>query len=295
MYVVATPASNGIAARLARAIKADLVIVESKTFPDGETYVRVPQRLNDTVVVVHSLHPPQDSNFLKLLLVLDAVRGAGAREVVAVVPYLAYARQDKRFLEGEPVSVGVVLKSIEAAGASALVAVDIHAPKSLDQWLTIPHANAMPVPELAEYFKGKLQGDAIVLAPDAGALERAKLAASVLGVDYDYIEKRRDRVTGEVQALPKSLDVMDKTVLIVDDIISTGGTIALASKSALENGAREVYAACTHALLVSGALDKIYAAGVSDVVATDTVPSPVSKVSAVRSVIRALKEIGFIE
>ena len=292
MYVVATPASNGIAARLSAKLNGKLVVLETKTFPDGESYVRVPEPLDGTVVLVHSTHPPQDANFVKLLLAIDAVKGAGASEVVVVVPYLAYARQDKRFLEGEPVSVGVVLRSIEAVGASAFITVDVHAPRSLDEWLSIPHANAMPVPELANYFKEKLE-DGVVLAPDKGALERAEAAARVLGLSYDYLEKRRDRVTGEVRALPKTLEVKGRPVLVIDDIISTGGTIALASRSALSQGAAKVYVACTHALLVSGALDKLYAAGVEEIAATDTVPSSVSRVSAAASIVRALRELGF--
>ncbi|MEM4874507.1 MAG: ribose-phosphate diphosphokinase, partial [Thermofilaceae archaeon] len=112
----------------------------------------------------------------------------------------------------------------------------------------------------------------------------------LLGAQYDYLEKVRDRVTGEVKVVPKSLDVRGRDVLIVDDIISTGGTIAAASKSVLTEGALNVYAACTHALLVSGALDRLYAAGVREVVATDTVPSPVSRVSVAESLAKAVNE-----
>ena len=290
--MVASSSSYGLAARAARELGWRLVIAEEKKFPDGESYVKLPSKVGGYVIVVHSIAPPQDTNFLKLLILIDAVKGAGADEVIVVVPYLAYARQDKRFLEGEPISVGVVLKSIESVGADAFVTVDVHSPKSLDEWLSIPHANAMPIPELASYFK-PLMKDGVVLAPDKGAVERARIAAGILGVEYDYLEKFRDRVTGEVRITPKSVDVKGRPVLIVDDIISTGGTITLASKTVLEQGAKEVYVACTHALLVSGALDKIYCSGVKDVVATDTVPSPISKICVAPAIIRELKKMGY--
>jgi ribose-phosphate pyrophosphokinase len=288
--VIATSSSLGLAAKLSRLLSRELLVAEEKVFPDGEKYLRIPKRLEGDVLLVHSLHQPQDERFVQLLLAVDAAKGAGASRVIVVVPYFAYARQDKRFLEGEPVSVGALLKAVEAAGADALAVVDIHKPSSLDEWLRIPHFNVLPVGELAGYFRGKLR-DPVVLAPDKGALHRAQLAAQVLGAEYDYLEKSRDRVTGEVKIAPKSVDVGGRDVLFIDDIISTGGTLVAAAKEVLALGAKRVYAACTHALLVSGALDKLYAAGVEEVVATDTVPSPVSRVSVAEPIAEVVRKL----
>ncbi len=290
MTVIATSSSLGLAAKLSRLLSRELLVAEEKVFPDGEKYLRIPKRLEGDVLLVHSLHQPQDERFVQLLLAVDAAKGAGASRVIVVVPYFAYARQDKRFLEGEPVSVGALLKAVEAAGADALAVVDIHKPSSLDEWLRIPHFNVLPVGELAGYFRGKLR-DPVVLAPDKGALHRAQLAAQVLGAEYDYLEKSRDRVTGEVKIAPKSVDVDGRDVLFIDDIISTGGTLVAAAKEVLALGAKRVYAACTHALLVSGALDKLYAAGVEEVVATDTVPSPVSRVSVAEPIAEVVRKL----
>jgi ribose-phosphate pyrophosphokinase len=288
--VIATSSSLGLAAKLSRLLSRELLVAEEKVFPDGEKYLRIPKRLEGDVLLVHSLHQPQDERFVQLLLAVDAAKGAGASRVIVVVPYFAYARQDKRFLEGEPVSVGALLKAVEAAGADALAVVDIHKPSSLDEWLRIPHFNVLPVGELAGYFRGKLR-DPVVLAPDKGALHRAQLAAQALGAEYDYLEKSRDRVTGEVKIAPKSVDVDGRDVLFIDDIISTGGTLVAAAKEVLALGAKRVYAACTHALLVSGALDKLYAAGIEEVVATDTVPSPVSRVSVAEPVAEVVRKL----
>ena len=290
MTVIATSSSLGLAAKLSRLLSRELLVAEEKVFPDGEKYLRIPKRLEGDVLLVHSLHQPQDERFVQLLLAVDAAKGAGASRVIVVVPYFAYARQDKRFLEGEPVSVGALLKAVEAAGADALAVVDIHKPSSLDEWLRIPHFNVLPVGELAGYFRGKLR-DPVVLAPDKGALHRAQLAAQALGAEYDYLEKSRNRVTGEVKIAPKSVDVGGRDVLFIDDIISTGGTLVAAAKEVLALGAKRVYAACTHALLVSGALDKLYAAGVEEVVATDTVPSPVSRVSVAEPIAEAVRKL----
>ena len=290
MTIYTLDSGNGLAARIAKALGDRLVLVEKRIFPDGESYVRVSEKPEGVAIVVHSLFYPQEKRLLELLLTLEALKGLGSDTVIAVVPYVAYARQDKRFLEGEPVSIKVVLKGIEAAGADALITVDLHKPQSLDEWLEIPHLNVIPYREIAEYFRERLRNP-VILAPDKGALERAKKVAEFLGAEFDYVVKERDRVTGEVRAKPRQINVHGKDVVIVDDIISTGGTMALAAKQSLDLGASKVYAACTHAVMVKGALDKLLYSGISEVVATDTVPSPVSKISVAGSIVEGLKKL----
>lgn len=290
MTVYTLDSGNGLAARIAKLLKDRLMFAEKKVFPDGESYVRIPEKPEGAAIIVHSLSYPQEKRLMELMLAIDALKGVGADTVIAVIPYMAYARQDKRFLEGEPISIKVVLKSLEAAGADALLTVDIHKPSVLEEWLSIPSINVVPYREIAEYFREKVSSP-IVLAPDKGALDRASRVAEYIGADFDYLVKERDRVTGEVKALPKELEVRDREVIIVDDIISTGGTMSLAAKHSLERGARRVYAACTHAVMVKGALDRLLFSGIEEVVATDTVPSPVSKITIAESVAEGIKRL----
>lgn len=298
MIVVGGPAANGVDEELANLLNAKLIKVEHKIFPDGESYIRYPTtNLRDDIILVQSLYPPQDKHFVELLLMLKTAKEFGAKKVITVVPYLAYARQDKRFLEGEAISINVILEAIEHFGTDAFITVDIHNPDSLKK-LSIPYVNTSAVKPLTEYVRDKFIHDisnTIVLSPDKGGIKRARKAAQILGVSYDYIEKVRDRVTGEVKALPKELSVQGKTVFIIDDIISTGGTIALATHSVLERGAKEVYVACTHALLVKNALERMYKAGVKEVVSTVSVPSPISKVRIGNIIVEALRELRVVK
>lgn len=290
MTVYALDSSGGLAARLAACTGDKLVFVEKKEFPDGETYVRIPEKPDGVAILVGSLYPLQDKRLVEVLLATEALSALSPDGVVLVIPYLAYSRQDKRFLEGEPISVKIVLKSLEVAGAAGLVVVDVHKPSALEEHLSIPHRNVIPSREIAEYFKGKLSNP-LVLAPDAGALERARAVAEHLGAEYDYIVKERDRVSGEVRARPRSFDVKGRDVLIVDDIVSTGGTMALAAREAIRQGASGVFAACSHAVMVRGALDLMLSSGIREVVATDTVPSHVSKITVASSLVEGLRSL----
>jgi ribose-phosphate pyrophosphokinase len=288
VIVVPGPASRNLGQRIAEKLSAQVISVNLKSFPDGEYCLRFEGDLaGEEVVVVQSTGPPQDTNVMQLLLMLDAAKDLGAEKVTAVVPYLAFARQDKRFLPGEVVSAETVVKLIEACGTDQFITVNIHSEKTLNQ-LSIPAENLSAISSLAEHFKSRGLDGAFSLSPDKGAVELAEEADQVLGGGCGWLRKERDRYTGEIQVEEKSLHVKDRDVIVFDDIISSGGTIARAVKMLKTQGARRVYAACVHPLLIGEAKQKILQSGAEEIVGTDSIPSSVRRVSLAPLIAEAL-------
>jgi len=279
MKIIPGPASQGLAERTAELLGVETVPLAFKHFPDGESYVRLEGNVeNEEVAIVQTTSPPQDSRLLQLALTADAAKRNGAIKVTAVVPYLAYARQDKVFLRGETVSIETVARMLEAAGVDAVLTVNVHQEATL-QTFPFPARSASAIPLIAEYLKARGFAGAFALAPDKGAVYIVEQAKKVLGGECGYLEKQRDRYTGQVSVERKAYTVKGKTVVIFDDIISSGGTIVAAAKIMRELDAGEIYAACVHPLLVGEAEKHILEAGVHEVVGTDSVPSHVSRVS----------------
>ena len=267
--VVAGTASGPFAAMLAKDLGASSVRTEFKRFPDGEGYARLldPVRGRDAIVC-QSTAP--DSSLVELLLWQDAVREAGARSITAVIPYYSYARQDRVFQPGEAVSSRAVAKAI-SAGCDQVVTVDIHKSTILDFFGKKGHG-VSAVPQLAAEL-AKWGVDA-VLAPDKGARDRAAVAAEIIDVPMDHLEKTRLSPT-EVRMAAKELDVKGRRVAIVDDLIASGSTMVQAAQQLKAQGATNVYAACTHGLFTGNALPRLLSGGLDRVLCTDTwLPGP---------------------
>jgi len=278
--VVAGPSSRGIAKKVAEELRARLIDVEFKTFPDGENYVRINEPwIAKYAVLVQTTSPPQDRNLMQLFLISDLLKDLGSK-VVAVVPYLAYARQHRMYLNGEAISVKTVARLLEASGVVRFLTVDIHNVEGLG-YFAIPANNISAVPILAEYFKDNFDTSKLVaVAPDEGAKVRVETFSMRVGCEYLVMEKTRDRVSGKIKTSLKSqLEMNGRDVIIVDDLISTGGSIAEASKILRSLGARSIRVACTHAILAGNAVEKMKEAGVEDIIATDTIQSEYSRVS----------------
>jgi ribose-phosphate pyrophosphokinase len=277
MIVVPGPASKELGEAVAAQLGLDAHPVEHRLFPDGESYLRLPPAIKgEETVLVQTTAPDPDRKLMQLLIMARTARDLGATRVTACVPYLAYMRQDKRFLEGEALSLDVVLGLLEAAGVDDLVVVDAHNASSLgkmeaDHRVKVHNLSAIPL--LAQYVKERGYGGAYSLSPDAGAIRLAEAAGRVLGGRHGYFEKSRDRKTGEVTMKVKDLDVDGVNAVVFDDIISSGGTTAKAVEGLKRQGAAKVAAACVHALFMSGAEEKIRMAGADLIVTADTVES----------------------
>jgi ribose-phosphate pyrophosphokinase len=279
VIVVPGPASQDLGRKVADMLKSKVVSIVFKTFPDGEAYLRLDGDVKgEEVVIVQTTGPPQDAHIMQLFLMADATKDLGAERVTAVVPYLAYARQDERFLPGEAISIETFIKLIEASGTDRFLTVNIHKENVLKRF-SIQAENLSAITLLAEYFKNKGLVGAFSLAPDKGALEMAKEADKILNGGCGWLRKERDRLTGEIRVEAKKFDIEGRDVVVFDDIISTGGTIAAAVEMLKIQGANRVYAACAHPLLVGEAQRKIMQSGAEEIVGTDCVPSPVSVVS----------------
>jgi len=284
MYILGGTSAKTIAGNLANALQEPLLQVTYKRFPDDEFYIRVLERIEgEDVLLVQTAYP--DPKIVELLIMQDAVHDAGAKKITVVLPYFGYSRQDKKFEEGEAVSARAIAQHI-SLHADAVITVDPHKEYIL-KFFTVPAYCCSAVSSIARYLKEK--NIDFILAPDKGARDRAKEAATLIDCDYDYLEKTRiDGTT--VKITPKTLNAHGKHVAIIDDIISTGGTMANSIKELKKQGAKTVSVACTHGLFVGGAKEKLLSAGCDEIIATDTIENEFSKVSAAQCIAETLSK-----
>ncbi len=270
MNIIGGPASQLLAGRVSGSLKSNLLVSEFKKFPDGELYTRVIDDIGSEVTIIQST--VNDTDFIALLQLIDACSGASSVNVV--IPYMGYARQDKQFNKGEPISARAIARTIKADN---VYTINIHDPGILD-YFDAKTVNLDATPLIGKYIKNMEFNNPLVIAPDDGAINIARSASLELGIDYDYLEKTR--LTGDTVSIhQKDIDVRGRDVIIIDDIISTGGTIAETISLLRKQGAHEVFAACVHPVLTNNAVLKLFKAGVKGIIATDTIDKGVSVVS----------------
>lgn len=295
MLIVGGSNSQVLSHELSKELGVKEILLDYKKFPDGETYVRIPAEVNsETVAVVQSMAHNPDEYLMEYFLLVRTLRDLGAKKIVGVIPYFAYARQDARFRPGEAISLHIVRDLLEQVGTDMLITFDLHLHRegNLDELFNIPVVNLTAMEALAGYIVTHFKYETpIVIAPDEEAEKWAKVAAKALGgASFDVLAKKRDVRTGEIEIAPKNLTVEGKDVLIVDDIISTGGTMATAVKMTKVQGAKRIVAACTHPLLIGGAYTNILRAGADALIGTNSIESPVSVVSIAPIIAKAISD-----
>jgi ribose-phosphate pyrophosphokinase len=289
MKIILGPASVELGEKISQLTGYEKVSVATRVFPDGESYVRLEGNVQgENVAIVQTTCAPQDTRLLQLAFLANAAKRNGAAKVTAVTPYLGYARQDKIFLAGETISIEVIASMLKIAGLDALLTINVHSEPAIAKF-PFPAKTISAIPLLAEYFVKKGVKKAFALSPDKGAMYIALQAQAVLGGGVGHLEKHRDRYTGQTTQDAAHLDVKGQSVIIFDDIISTGGTIVGAAKILRGQGAAHVYTACVHGLLIGDAEKRILDAGVEEIVSSDSVPGKNSKVSLAPLIAQELK------
>ncbi|MFX0038712.1 MAG: ribose-phosphate diphosphokinase [Candidatus Heimdallarchaeota archaeon] len=296
--VIVGPASQILGVKIAQELGIQSINTEIKRFPDGENYLRI--NIEDEtlitgkeVIIVQSTSPSvsadQNARLIELFMMIDSVKRMGAKKIVVVAPYLAYARQDKIFRPGESQFANAILQMVNYFGIDELYSVDVHAPLVLNE-CSCKAINIDSMKLLADYIKAKDAKDIVVVAPDKGAYERSTAFASHFGenIPIEVFEKERDVKTGEIK-MRGSLNLKNKDVVIADDIIATGGTMATAINLAKASGARKVFAVATHALLLEQAKYRILKAGADEIIGTDSIDNEVAKISLAKIIADYLK------
>jgi ribose-phosphate pyrophosphokinase len=279
---VIIPASQGILAYpISKKTGIQLGYAELEKLPDGEKYVRVPESAEEKeVFIVNSFAHIPDELIIESLFLIDTFKELGAKKVMGIFPYFPYSRLMRKFIKGEAAKLKSIAKLFKVAGLDKMYVVDFHQ-RNLDEIFEFEVVNITAMPLLADYAANNfVLDDPLVVGADEVAEYWASLVADELGCDYALMRKIRiDAENVIVDSVPEG--VANKDVVIVDDIISTGGTVVQAVKALKAEGARRIYAVCTHAALSNEALKAIYHAGIDGIAGTDTILSPISYVSVV--------------
>lgn len=295
--VVSGSSNRALAYRIAAALGAENGQVEIRKFPDNEKYVRVASDVKGrSVVLVQSMAFNPDEYLVESILMTAALKGAGAKAVIAAIPYLAYARQDEKFKEGEVVSIELVAKMLRSSGVDGLITVDAHRHRIIDFSSIFggPSIDVSVMPQLGRYAiqAGFADSNTVVIGPDGEAEPWAASAAQSMNVkDYAALKKKRFGDEEVKVVTTRDIPLKGRRVLIVDDIISTGATIVEASKLLKESGAGQISVGCAHGIYVSDALYKIYKEGITNVFSSDSVPNQTTRVSVAQPIADGVKAI----
>ena len=253
---------------------------EVRRFSDGEVFVEIKENVRGRdVYVIQSTCGPVNDTLMELLIMIDALKRASAKEITALVPYYGYARQDRKVAPRTPITAKLVADLFAAAGATRVVSMDLHAGQ-IQGFFNIPFDNLFASPVILDYVEKTVpKDDLIIVSPDAGGVERARSFAKRLNVSVAVIDKRRVG-PNVAKAMNVIGDVEGKTAIILDDMIDTAGTLTEAAVAVQQHGARRVFAAATHGILSGNAMERINRSNIEKIIVTDTVPLPEAAISS---------------
>ena len=283
MKVLAGTSNRKLSEEIAKRLKLKLVNTNIKRFSDGEIYVEINENIRgNSIFVVQSTSNPANDNLMELLICIDALRRSSAKNITAVIPYFGYARQDRKVVPRTAISAKLVSNLITNAGANRILSVDLHAGQ-IQGFFDIPVDNLFATPIFARHIKRNIKtNNLICVAPDVGGVERTRALSRRINVSIAIIDKRRP-TPGKSEVMNIVGNVKNKTCVIVDDIIDSGGTIVNAAKALKDKGAKDVYVYITHAVLSGNAVDKIKKSSVKKLLITDSIDNS-SKIKKVTKI-----------
>ncbi len=271
-YVIFSGNSNpGLSSKICNYLQVPLGGAKVKTFSDGEIQIEINENVRSKdVFIIQSTCYPVNDNLVELLLMIDAFKRSSTRRITAVIPYYGYSRQDKKVAPRVPISAKLVADLLTIAGTTRVITMDLHAGQ-IQGFFNIPVDNLFAAPVLIEYIMSSFRDNLVIISPDAGGAERARAYAKRLNCDLAIIDKRRE-APNKAKAMSVIGDVRGKIAVILDDMVDTAGTLTEASGALVQNGAKEVHACCSHAVLSGAAIQRIKDSALKSMVVTDTIP-----------------------
>jgi len=271
MKLLTGNSNKTLSKNIAKYLKSKLVNSSIRKFADGEIYIEINENIRgNSIFIIQSISSPANDNLMELLLCIDALKRSSAKNITAVIPYFGYARQDRKVVPRTSISAKLVSNLITKAGADRIVTVDLHAGQ-IQGFFDIPVDNLFATPIFARHVRKKIKSKKIIcVAPDVGGTERARALGKLLNAELAIVDKRRPK-PGQSQVMNVIGNVKDKTCIIVDDIIDSGGTIINAAAALKKRGAKEVFVYITHGVLSGDAVKKIQKSVIKNLVITDTI------------------------
>lgn len=271
MKVFTGNSNKGLAEEICQHLKIPPGEAVVSTFSDGEIMVQINENVRGKdIFVIQSFSNPVNTNIMELLIMIDAFKRASASRITAVIPYLGYARQDRKAQPRVPITAKLVADLVTVAGANRALTMDLHVGQ-IQGFFNIPVDNLYASPVILEYLEGKSLKDLVVVSPDAGGVERARVFAKKLRASLAIIDKRRE-LANVSEVMNIIGDVKDKDALLLDDMIDTAGTITQGAEAIKKAGARRIFGACTHAVLSGKAIDRLNASVFDELIVTNTIP-----------------------